>query len=56
MPSMDDASLRRGFPTLHTKYDEVTAILVGDASNSESFNLIANASLHNDVKIELINF
>ncbi len=54
LPSMDDASLRRGFPTLHTKYDEVTAILVGDALNSESFNLIANASLHNDVKIELI--
>ncbi|RXJ96826.1 geranyl transferase [Arcobacter sp. AHV-9/2010] len=54
LPSMDNASLRRGFPTLHTKYDEVTAILVGDALNSEAFNLIANASLHNDVKIELI--
>ena len=54
LPSMDDASLRRGFPTLHTKYDEVTAILVGDALNSESFNLVANSSLHNDIKIELI--
>lgn len=54
LPAMDNASLRRGFPTLHTKYDEVTAILVGDALNSESFNLIASSSLHNDVKIELI--
>jgi geranylgeranyl diphosphate synthase, type II len=54
LPAMDNAFLRRGFPTLHTKYDEVTAILVGDALNSESFNLIANASLHNDIKIELI--
>lgn len=54
LPSMDNASLRRGFQTLHIKYDEVTAILVGDALNSEAFNLIANASLHNDVKIELI--
>ena len=54
LPSMDNADLRRGFTTLHKKYDEVTAILVGDALNSESFNLIANASLHNDVKIELI--
>ena len=54
LPAMDNASLRRGFPTLHTKYDEVTAILVGDALNSESFNLIANSPLHNDVKIELI--
>jgi len=54
LPAMDNASLRRGFTTLHIKYDEVTAILVGDALNSESFNLIANSSLHNDVKIELI--
>ena len=54
LPSMDTADLRRGFTTLHKKYDEVTAILVGDALNSESFNLIANSSLHNDIKIELI--
>ncbi|WNL13108.1 polyprenyl synthetase family protein [Aliarcobacter cryaerophilus] len=54
LPSMDNSDLRRGFTTLHKKYDEVTAILVGDALNSESFNLIANSSLHNDVKIELI--
>ena len=54
LPSMDDADLRRGFETLHKKYDEVTAILVGDALNTESFKLISNAALHNDVKIELI--
>ncbi|RXJ90271.1 geranyl transferase [Arcobacter sp. CECT 8983] len=54
LPAMDDADLRRGFETLHKKYGEVTAILVGDALNTESFNKIANAPLHNDVKIELI--
>ena len=54
LPSMDNADLRRGFTTLHKKYDEVTAILVGDAMNSDSYNLIANSSLHNDIKIELI--
>ncbi len=54
LPSMDDASLRRGFETLHKKYDEVTAILVGDALNTQAFNLVANAPLHNDIKIELI--
>jgi len=54
LPSMDNADLRRGFETLHNKYDEVTAILVGDALNTEAFNQIANAPLHNDVKIELI--
>ncbi|MGK0256245.1 MAG: geranylgeranyl diphosphate synthase type II, partial [Arcobacteraceae bacterium] len=54
LPSMDNADLRRGHPTLHTTYDEVTAILVGDALNTHSFNLIANAPLNNDVKIDLI--
>lgn len=54
LPAMDNADLRRGFQTLHKKYDEVTAILVGDALNTEAFNQIANASLSNDVKIELI--
>ena len=54
LPSMDNADLRRGFKTLHKKYDEVTAILVGDALNTESFNRLANAPLSNDVKIECI--
>ena len=54
LPSMDNADLRRGHPTLHKSYDEVTAILVGDALNTHSFNLIANAPLSSDVKIELI--
>ncbi len=54
LPSMDDADLRRGFQTLHKKYNEVTAILVGDALNTEAFKQISNAPLHNDIKIELI--
>ena len=54
LPSMDDADLRRGFQTLHKKYDEVTAILVGDALNSEAFNQIVSAPLHNDIKVKLV--
>ncbi len=54
LPSMDNADLRRGFQTLHKKYDEVTAILVGDALNSEAFNQIVNAPLHNDIKVKLV--
>ena len=54
LPAMDNADLRRGFETIHKKYDEVTAILVGDALNTEAFNLIANASLSNDIKVDLI--
>lgn len=54
LPSMDNADLRRGFQTLHRKYDEVTAILVGDALNSEAFNQIVKAPLHNDIKVKLV--
>lgn len=54
LPAMDNADLRRGFKTLHKKYDEVTAILVGDALNTEAFNLVANSSLSSDIKIDLI--
>ena len=54
LPAMDDANLRREHKTLHKRYDEVTAILVGDALNTHSFNLIANAPLDAKVKIELI--
>jgi len=54
LPSMDDANLRRGHLVLHKSFDEVTAILVGDALNTHSFNLIASSSLSSDVKIELI--
>ncbi len=54
LPSMDNADLRRGKPTLHKTYDEVTAILAGDGLNTESFRLLANAPLSSDVKIELI--
>jgi len=54
LPAMDNASLRRGHPTLHTTYDEATAILVGDALNTYAFEVLSKAPMHNDVKIELI--
>jgi farnesyl diphosphate synthase len=54
LPAMDNAYLRRGQKTLHTKYDEVTAILVGDALNTHSFNIIANSPLSSDIRILLV--
>ena len=36
MPAMDDDALRRGKPTVHVKYDEATALLVGDALDRKS--------------------
>jgi farnesyl diphosphate synthase len=54
LPAMDDAPLRRGFETLHITYDEATAILIGDALNTEAFYHIAKASLRDDIKIKLV--
>jgi farnesyl diphosphate synthase len=43
LPAMDDDALRRGRPTVHVAFDEATAILVGDALQSEAFHLLAHA-------------
>jgi geranylgeranyl pyrophosphate synthase len=54
LPAMDNAALRRNHPTLHTTYDETTAILVGDALNTYAFEVLSKAPMHNDIKTELI--
>jgi farnesyl diphosphate synthase len=54
LPAMDDAPLRRGFETLHVTYDDVTAILAGDALNTYAFELLADAPLSSDVRIRLV--
>ena len=41
LPCMDD-DLRRGQPTVHVKWDEAMAVLVGDALQSLAFELVAN--------------
>jgi farnesyl diphosphate synthase len=43
MPCMDDDDLRRGRPTVHVKYDEATALLVGDALQTLAFEVLAVA-------------
>jgi farnesyl diphosphate synthase len=42
MPCMDDDALRRGKPTVHVAYDEATALLVGDALQSQAFAVLAD--------------
>ena len=54
LPAMDDAPLRRGHPTLHTTYDEATAILTGDALNTHAFLLLARSAFRPDVQIKLV--
>lgn len=41
LPCMDDDDLRRGQPTVHVKWDEATAVLVGDALQSFAFELLS---------------
>ncbi len=48
MPCMDDDDMRRGQPTVHVKWDEATAVLVGDALQTFAFELLARDEVHPD--------
>ena len=41
MPPMDNDSLRRGKPTCHVQYDDATALLVGDALQTQAFDVLS---------------
>jgi farnesyl diphosphate synthase len=41
LPCMDDDDLRRGQPTVHVKWDEATAVLVGDSLQTFAFELLS---------------
>lgn len=41
MPCMDDDAMRRGKPTVHVAYDDATALLVGDALQSQAFMVLS---------------
>ncbi len=57
LPCMDDDDLRRGLPTVHVKWDQATAVLVGDALQTLAFDLLADARTHPDpaVRIALVS-
>ncbi|MEY3981230.1 MAG: geranyltranstransferase, partial [Pseudomonadota bacterium] len=42
MPCMDDDALRRGQPTVHVKYGQAQALLVGDALQTLGFEVLAD--------------
>ncbi len=48
MPCMDDDVLRRGKPTVHVEYDEATALLVGDALQTQAFLHLADGTVCDD--------
>ncbi|WP_374515851.1 polyprenyl synthetase family protein [Niveibacterium sp.] len=53
MPCMDDDVLRRGKPTVHVEYDEATALLVGDALQTQAFLVLAEPGLLHDAQRQL---
>ena len=53
LPCMDDDVLRRGKPTCHVEYDEATALLVGDALQSQAFQILAEKPLSDTAATQL---
>ncbi|MDA9503981.1 farnesyl-diphosphate synthase [Bradyrhizobium ottawaense] len=54
LPAMDDDVLRRGLPTVHVKFGEATAILVGDALQAHAFLTLASLDAPGDTRIALV--
>lgn len=54
LPAMDDDDLRRGKPTCHRAFDEATAILAGDGLLTMAFDVLANAPLATEQRLQLI--
>jgi farnesyl diphosphate synthase len=54
MPCMDDDALRRGKATVHVKYDEAIALLVGDALQAQAFLVLSGGEGESDRKVEMI--
>jgi farnesyl diphosphate synthase len=51
LPAMDDDDLRRGMPTVHRKFDEATAILVGDMLQPLAFGILADPATDPDARV-----
>lgn len=53
LPAMDDADLRRGVAACHKAFDEATAILAGDALQTEAFSILSRPGLMVDAEQQL---
>ncbi len=54
LPAMDDDDLRRGRATVHVAFDEATAILVGDALQSLAFEVLSEAAVTAEQKLDMV--
>ena len=53
LPCMDNDELRRGRPTTHRAFDEMTAVLAGDALLTIAFEILADAATHPDAEVRV---
>ena len=53
LPAMDDAELRRGKPATHIAFDEATAILAGDALQTQAFMILSSPELALSAEVKL---
>ncbi|MBU6382970.1 MAG: polyprenyl synthetase family protein [Verrucomicrobia bacterium] len=54
LPCMDNDDLRRGQPTLHKVYGEAMALLAGDYLLTFAFEVIANANLGREQRLQIV--
>jgi len=54
LPAMDDDDLRRGKPTCHIAFNEASAILAGDGLQTLAFELLSQAPLPANIRIQLV--
>jgi farnesyl diphosphate synthase len=55
LPCMDDDDMRRGQPTVHVKWDQATAVLVGDGLQALAFELLGTETVGPaDVQVALM--
>lgn len=54
LPAMDDDDLRRGKPTLHIKWDEATAVLAGDALQTQAFEILSKIAVDAPIRLALV--
>jgi farnesyl diphosphate synthase len=54
LPALDNDELRRGRPTVHVKFGEALAILVGDGLQARAFEVLSDTPLSSAQRIELV--
>src|SRR5437660_9570767 len=54
LPALDNDDLRRGRPTCHKAFGEATAILAGDAMQTQASDVLANLGCPTEARVRII--